>query len=126
MNFISYVSTRGGKTELQALWFHARAYAGAGVHTCNGPTLAEEVLEHPLGFGCESNLGSIQQELESILKGGSLNIFSVPYNPSLTICYWTLGNRIPTERETESEIFCLNHRIAILYSITAILPCLTC
>lgn len=44
------------------------------MHTCNGPTLAEEVLEHLLGFGSESNLGSIQQEQESILKGGSLNI----------------------------------------------------
>lgn len=71
-----------------------------------------------------TNLGSSRQEQESILKGGSLSIFSVSYNPSPTISYWTLGNR-NTKRETESEIFCLNHRIAILCNITAILPCLT-
>lgn len=74
------------------------------MHTCNGLTLAEEVLEHPLGFGSESNLGSIRQARESILKGGLPNIFSVPYNPSLTICYWTLGNRIPKERDRKRDL----------------------
>lgn len=98
MYFISYIST-GGKDQLQVLWFPARAYAGVCVRTCNGPTLAEEVLEHPLVFGSERNLRSIRQERDSILKGGSLRIFSVPYNPSPTICYWTLGNRIPKERQ---------------------------
>jgi len=104
MNFISYISTRGKENHFQVLWFHAGAYAGVCVRTCTGPALAEEALEQPLGFGSESNFGSIRQERESILKGGSLNISSVPYNPSPTICYWTLGNRIPNERDRKQDL----------------------
>lgn len=84
---------------MQVHRFLARAYAGRV-----GPASAEEGLEHPIEFGCESNLGSVQQKQESILKGGSLNIFSVPYSPSPTICYWTLGNGIPKARDRKQDL----------------------
>lgn len=58
-----------------------------------------EGLEHPVGFGSENNLGSICWNLESKLKGSWLNVSSVPYNPSPTICFQTLGNRTPKQRQ---------------------------
>lgn len=85
---------------------------------CNGPKSAEEVLDI-------SNFGSIQQQQESILKGGSLNIFTVPYNPSPTICCWTLGNRTPTGRGRKQDFFCCIHRIVILHNQAATLSCRT-
>lgn len=68
-----------------------------GLHQGVGDGL--EGLEHPVGFESEKNLGSIWWKLESKLKGSWLNISSVPYNPSPTICSQTLGNRTPKQRQ---------------------------
>lgn len=54
------------------------------------------------GSGLVSPYTIIRQKWEYIK--GSLNIFSVPYNPSPTICCWTLGNRIPKERDREWDL----------------------
>lgn len=54
MNFISYISTRR-KNSCKYFGFTQGLIPGG---VC-GPTLSEEVLEHPLGLGSQRNLRMI-------------------------------------------------------------------